>query len=763
MSYIIRDRVWEGYTIVDGNNPPRVAGFAVAHSIQGANTLIKDYQNLTEYLGEVPHAIDRMRESCKLLGGHETRLSNCMPISDFLQFRPDFTPSNRPSLTPDSTIGRGGTFDIRYPNGSVFVKKNNETTEELADRIKKNIEIIYNYGDYDDAYAPAAESVGPGTDYCTVYVLAKDMPTAGYGRCVAIVALTQKGIDRINAMIQEKREINRDTYGGALHILPLEQQISQIMEGKTAVTPTHCFTWTEIMLVETAPTADKMLVSGAAYDSGTAVKAHVINNSCNVHQEMDFPAYRAFLSVPMNETTAKSPIPKKYAFVPIWDYTKRAVKWDTDHLECTITFNYVDDNGNGKEVSVKIITDTTKTHRLTEPFDFLRVTPLIPVVLSYKPNSTGTKFGEWEIDATRHPMINYDILPPVKIEATLKGVGMHFILNQKKSAGGTTKLKFTSEWETTGNVTEKPYKGTWRPGAYAVCEVTTEDTAAKSSAPCMWQGIPATIGSDPVIGTVELPTAAQDDTYLAKLEVDAKTAAYMTGPLKWDDGKALPVGLILDPSSGRITGIATGNTASVPFTVTDRFGKSNSKSISLAVTSNAKKPDIDVSKGLPQGIVGKPYARQPIPLKDGTCATSWDAPALLPTGLSIDKFGVISGVPADVFTGTIDITAKNKMGGDPKTVSLTIISSLAPQITTAENLPSAQKGKSYNVQIAVTGDMNRLTYTMAGKPPEGITLSPKGVLTSNNVTDKTGIYSFGILVENSFGHELKTFSIEVTN
>jgi hypothetical protein len=174
------------------------------------------------------------------------------------------------------------------------------------------------------------------------------------------------------------------------------------------------------------------------------------------------------------------------------------------------------------------------------------------------------------------------------------------------------------------------------------------------SAPTNWTAAVATFivapdrNPPPSITTTSLRNAVQGQTF-----GDILTGTNGKLPFTWSivSGR-LPAGLMLNPSSGVISGTAS-STGTSNFTVqlSDGNSQSDSRSLSITVNPNAPPPAVTTTS-LPSGTQGQPYSAQ-LQASGGLAPYSWAVSTdfntyvgELPPGLTLNpKTGVISGTP----------------------------------------------------------------------------------------------------------------------
>jgi hypothetical protein len=168
----------------------------------------------------------------------------------------------------------------------------------------------------------------------------------------------------------------------------------------------------------------------------------------------------------------------------------------------------------------------------------------------------------------------------------------------------------------------------------------------------------------PTITTTSLPGGLTGTAYSEQL------MATGTAPITWTKTSGnLPTGLTLS-TTGLISGTPTA-TGTFSFTVkAENSAGSNTKTLSIVVTSSAQPPVITTTT-LPNGTVGTGYNIQLA--ASGTAPITWAVSSgNLPTGLTLNGSGVISGTPTTAGTSNFTVKATNSAGNDTKPLSITV-------------------------------------------------------------------------------------------
>lgn len=207
----------------------------------------------------------------------------------------------------------------------------------------------------------------------------------------------------------------------------------------------------------------------------------------------------------------------------------------------------------------------------------------------------------------------------------------------------------------------------------------------------------------------------------------------------------LPTGLNLNGGTGAISGTPTATgTFDFTITATDGNGCTGSRGYTVVVTC----PTISLS-GLPNATVGQSYT-QTITASAGTAPYSFSlASGSLPTGLSLDPNGTVSGTPtaAGSFTFTVTATDGNGCTGSR---SYTVVANCQFVTLSPATLPSATVGSSYSQTISASGGSAPYTFAVTnGTLPATFSLSTGGVLSGNPTA--TGSATFTVTATDANG------------
>ncbi len=294
------------------------------------------------------------------------------------------------------------------------------------------------------------------------------------------------------------------------------------------------------------------------------------------------------------------------------------------------------------------------------------------------------------------------------------------------SGGAYTQFTQAASTSTTATVTGLT-NGT--PYTFEVYAVNTQGTGPASSPSN------SVTPSGPSITSSVLPGGEIGTSYSA-----TATATGGTTPYSWSvTNGSLPAGLVLNSSTGVVSGQPTANgTSTFTLVATDGVGGTATQSESVTITSA---PSI-TSAALPGGEVGAHYS-VPATATGGSGSYTWSITGgSLPAGLTLNtSTGVVSGYPTTSGTSTFTLVLSD--GVAPvvtQSESVTITS--APSITSAA-LPGGEVGVTYSTTATATGGSGSYTWSITGGSlPAGLTLNTStGVVSGSPTTSGTSTFT----------------------
>ncbi len=156
---------------------------------------------------------------------------------------------------------------------------------------------------------------------------------------------------------------------------------------------------------------------------------------------------------------------------------------------------------------------------------------------------------------------------------------------------------------------------------------------------------------------------------------------------------------------------------------------------------------LTVTSNVAAGQVGVIYQQQ-LHASGGAPPYKFSSGTLLPLGLTMDKNGAISGIPAAAGAAhfTVNVTDSGT-GTGTGTVHLNVTA--APFAITTTSLPDAVVNHFYEVQLATLGTAGPGFWTLSGSLPTGMGFSALGIVTGTPTV--TGSFSFTVSVPDSVG------------
>ncbi len=258
------------------------------------------------------------------------------------------------------------------------------------------------------------------------------------------------------------------------------------------------------------------------------------------------------------------------------------------------------------------------------------------------------------------------------------------------------------------------------------------------------------------LSPASLPTAtvgvAYDQTVVATGGAGGYTYAITAG--------ALPGGLSLNTATGEITGTPPASGVSnFTITATDSGSATGSHAYSISV-GTASLTLLPTS--LPAGTQNVAYNSQTITAVGGTAPYTFAiSSGALPSGMSLDSSGVLSGTPTTNGSFGFIVQATDANGNTGfRTYTLNIGTntlSIAPA-----SLPNGSQGTPYNQTITASGGTAPYTYTItAGSLPAGLSLNGNtGAITGT--PSGNGVSNFTVQANDNVGDTgSKAYSLTV--
>ena len=174
-------------------------------------------------------------------------------------------------------------------------------------------------------------------------------------------------------------------------------------------------------------------------------------------------------------------------------------------------------------------------------------------------------------------------------------------------------------------------------------------------------------------------------------------------------------------------------------------------------------PSVTVATGaLPGGAVGESYSAA-LAASGGDGTFSWSLTGgSLPSGLSLNTSGTISGTPSAAATSSFTVQVTSAGQTSSKSLSITIQAATpAPTITTT-SLPNGTVGQAYSQTLAATGGDGSYSWSLAGgNLPAGLSLNTSGTISGTPSAAATS--SFTVQVTSAGQTSSKSLSVTVAS
>jgi hypothetical protein len=249
------------------------------------------------------------------------------------------------------------------------------------------------------------------------------------------------------------------------------------------------------------------------------------------------------------------------------------------------------------------------------------------------------------------------------------------------------------------------------------------------------------------------------------------TATGGTAPYSFShSGGTLPTGLLL--SSGGVLSGTPSALGSYSFTVsvTDSTGTPITASKPFVMDVVPPPLSITTATALPVYLIGTGTYSTTITATGGVAPYSFQVTGgTLPTNVTLDPAGLLSGIPADVSAATYNftVTVTDSQGVAVSVAkSFTLDVQLVPlSFTTAGTLPAYSLASGpINFTFAATGGTAPYTFSSTGAAALGFSFNSSGQMTGTP-TAGTGLFNFSVSVTDSAAKPalvVKSFSINIT-
>lgn len=225
---------------------------------------------------------------------------------------------------------------------------------------------------------------------------------------------------------------------------------------------------------------------------------------------------------------------------------------------------------------------------------------------------------------------------------------------------------------------------------------------------------------------------------------------------------ALPSGVLLNATTGVISGTPTALASTVTYTVS--AGNAGGKvSTTIAITINDQPPtSLDYTQTNAVYVLGTSLTPN-VPSHQGGAVVTYTVSPAMPGGLLLDaQTGVITGTPTTVTsTAQYEITARNSGGSATRSISITVNDQPPSNLTYGQAIASYLVGSTIAPNLPASQGGRVVLFSIAPSLPTGLSLDGgSGVISGTPITLSPAA-SYQVTAINTGGSTSTTLSISV--